>query len=148
MRVMAESQANILTSVEGACMSAATMVFLSGDGFEISEHSMFMFHNYSGGTIGKGGEMYDNIMYERKWSDRFMRSVYAGFLTDDEIKSILENKDIWMEPEEVFKRLNKRGEDIMKEAEAKLKKPRAKPAAKKTPVKQVRKKSNARTSKE
>jgi ATP-dependent protease ClpP protease subunit len=139
MRVMAESQANILTSVEGACMSAATMVFLSGDGFEISEHSMFMFHNYSGGTIGKGGEMYDNIMYERKWSDRFMRSVYAGFLTDDEIKSILENKDIWMEPEEVFKRLNKRGEDIMKEAEAKVKKPRAKPAAKKPPVKQVRK---------
>ena len=139
MRVMAESQANILTSVEGACMSAATMVFLSGDGFEISEHSMFMFHNYSGGTIGKGGEMYDNIMYERKWSDRFMRSVYAGFLTDDEIKSILDNKDIWMEPEDVFKRLNKRGEDMMKEAEAKVKKPRAKLAAAKLPVNQVRK---------
>jgi hypothetical protein len=62
-------------------------------------------------------------------------------LTDDEIKSILENKDIWMEPEEVFKRLNKRGEDIMKEAEAKVKKPRAKPMAKKPPVKQVRKKN-------
>ena len=137
MRVMAESQANILTSVEGACMSAATMIFLSGDGFEISEHSMFMFHNYSGGIIGKGGEMYDNIMYERKWSDKFMRSVYHGFLTDDEIKSILENKDIWMEPEDVFKRLNKRGEDIMKEAAAKVKKPRAKPAAAKSPVKRV-----------
>ena len=66
MRVMGESQAKIIASVEGACMSAATMVFLSADGFEISEHSMFMFHNYSGGTIGKGGEMYDNIMYERK----------------------------------------------------------------------------------
>ena len=139
MRVMAESQANILTSVEGACMSAATMVFLSGDGFEISEHSMFMFHNYSGGTIGKGGEMYDNIMYERKWSDRFMRSVYAGFLTDDEIKSILENKDIWMEPQDVFKRLNKRGEDMIKDAEAKVKKPRVKPALKNVPVKKVRK---------
>jgi ATP-dependent protease ClpP protease subunit len=137
MRVMSESQANILTSVEGACMSAATMVFLSGDLFEISEHSMFMFHNYSGGTIGKGGEMYDNIMYERKWSDKFMRGVYAGFLTDDEITSILENKDIWMEPEEVFKRLNTRAEEIMKASAPK--KPRAKPAAKKAPVKKVRK---------
>ena len=126
MRVMAESQANILTSVEGACMSAATMVFLSGDGFEISEHSMFMFHNYSGGTIGKGGEMYDNIMYERKWSDRFMRSVYAGFLTDDEIKSILDNKDIWMEPEEVFKRLNKKEELMIAAAEKATRKPRVK----------------------
>jgi ATP-dependent Clp protease protease subunit len=137
MRVMAESQANILTSVEGACMSAATMVFLSGDGFEISEHSMFMFHNYSGGTIGKGGEMYDNIMYERKWSDKFMRSIYDGFLTDLEIKSMLENKDIWMEPEEVFKRLNKRGEEIMKASAPK--KPRAKPVPKKVPAKKVRK---------
>ena len=118
-------------------MSAATMVFLSGDAFEISEHSMFMFHNYSGGTIGKGGEMYDNIMYERKWSDKFMRSIYDGFLTDLEIKSMLENKDIWMEPEEVFKRLNKRGEEIMKASAPK--KPRAKPAPKKVPAKKVRK---------
>jgi ATP-dependent protease ClpP protease subunit len=137
MRVMGESQARIIASVEGACMSAATMVFLSADGFEISEHSMFMFHNYSGGTIGKGGEMYDNIMYERKWSDKFMRSIYDGFLTDLEIKSMLENKDIWMEPEEVFKRLNKRGEEIMKASAPK--KPRAKPVPKKVPAKKVRK---------
>lgn len=108
MRVMAESSAKILASVEGACMSAATMIFLAADAFEISDNSMFMFHNYSGGTIGKGGEMYDNIMYERKWSDKFMRGVYSGFLTDTEINSMLENKDIWMEPEEVFKRLSKR----------------------------------------
>jgi len=147
MRVMAESQANILTSVEGACMSAATMVFLSGDGFEISEHSMFMFHNYSGGTGGKGGEMYDNIMYERKWSDKFMRSIYDGFLTDIEIKSMLENKDIWMEPEEVFKRLNKRGEDRLKGAEVKTRKPRVKSAVKKTPAKKVRN-ANVRKPKE
>ena len=137
MRVMAESSARILASVEGACMSAATMVFLAADGFEISENSMFMFHNYSGGTIGKGGEMYDNIMYERKWSDKFMRSVYTGFLTDIEIKSMLENKDIWMDPDEVFKRLNKRGEEIMKASAPK--KPRAKPVPKKAPVKKARK---------
>jgi ATP-dependent protease ClpP protease subunit len=139
MRVMAESQANIIASVEGACMSAATMIFLAADGFEISENSMFMFHNYSGGTIGKGGEMYDNIMYERKWSDKFMRSVYSGFLTDIEIKSMLENKDIWMDPDEVFKRLNKRGEEIMKASAPKPKKPRAKPVPKKAPAKKVRK---------
>ena len=126
MRVMGESQARIIASVEGACMSAATMVFLSADGFEISEHSMFMFHNYSGGTIGKGGEMYDNIMYERKWSDKFMRSIYVDFLTPEEIKSILDNKDIWMEPEEVFKRLNKKEELMIAAAEKATRKPRVK----------------------
>lgn len=110
MRVMAESKAQIICSVEGACMSAATMIFLSGTSYEISEHSMFMFHNYSSIVVGKGGEMYDNILHERKWSDRILRKVYDGFLTEDEIKAILNNKDIWMDCEEVLKRLNKKKE--------------------------------------
>jgi ATP-dependent Clp protease, protease subunit len=105
MRVLNESNAMIIASVEGACMSAATMIFLCANQFEISEHSMFMFHNYSGMAIGKGGEMYDNITHERKWSEKIMRKVYENFLTEEEIKAILDNKDIWMEGEEVLKRL-------------------------------------------
>jgi ATP-dependent Clp protease protease subunit len=105
MRVLNESDAVIVASVEGACMSAATMIFLCANQFEISEHSMFMFHNYSGIAFGKGGEMYDNITHERKWSEKIMRSVYKDFLTEEEIKAILDNKDIWMEGEEVLKRL-------------------------------------------
>lgn len=105
MRVLGESPAIIVASVEGACMSAATMIFLCANQYEISDHSMFMFHNYSGMAIGKGGEMYDNITHERKWSEKIMRKVYENFLTEDEIKAILDNKDIWMEGEEVLKRL-------------------------------------------
>lgn len=105
MRVLNESDAVIVASVEGACMSAATMIFLCANQFEISEHSMFMFHNYSGIAFGKGGEMYDNITHERKWSEKIMRGVYKDFLTEEEIKAILDNKDIWMEGEEVLKRL-------------------------------------------
>lgn len=105
MRVLLETPAQVICSVEGACMSAATMIFLSGNAFEISEHSMFMFHNYSSMIFGKGGEMYDNIVHERKWSERIMRQVYSGFLTETEIKAILDNKDIWMDGEEVIKRL-------------------------------------------
>jgi ATP-dependent protease ClpP protease subunit len=86
-------------------MSAATMLFLSGQRFEISEHCLFMFHNYSGGTFGKGGEMYDQLVNERKWSENIIRKVYEGFLTETEIRSILDNKDIWMEGKEVMKRL-------------------------------------------
>lgn len=105
MRVLGETSATVISSVEGACMSAATMLFMCAHQYEISEHSMFMFHNYSGIAIGKGGEMYDNITHERKWSEKIMRSVYKDFLTEDEIRAILENKDIWMEGEEVLKRL-------------------------------------------
>ena len=53
MRCIQESDAVITVSVEGACMSAATMVFLQAQSFEVSDHSAFMFHNYSGIAVGK-----------------------------------------------------------------------------------------------
>ena len=108
LRVLQDSEATILVSVEGACMSAATLVFMCGHGFEVSEHSMFMFHNYSSGVMGKGGEMFDQLKHERAWSEKLMRDVYSDFLTEKEIVSILDNKDIWMDGEEVIKRLSKK----------------------------------------
>lgn len=105
MRALKETSATVIMSVEGACMSAATMIFLCGESFEVSEHSMFMFHNYSGGTVGKGGEMLDQLQHERAWSEKLLRDIYEDFLTDDEITSILNNKDIWMDGHEVIKRL-------------------------------------------
>jgi len=133
LRVLGESKAIVIGSVEGACMSAATMIFLACDSFEISEHSMFMFHNYSSMIAGKGGEMFDNIIHERKWSERIMRQVYKNFLTDEEVKSILENKDIWMEGEEVIRRIKKAKEsqETKKKKVLPAKKPTKKPTAKK-----------------
>ena len=97
MRVLKETQAHVTASVEGLCMSAATFVFLSAHSYEISEYSDFMFHNYSSITMGKGGEMFDSITHEKKWSENLMKTVYKDFLTDTEIQQILDNKDIWME---------------------------------------------------
>jgi ATP-dependent protease ClpP protease subunit len=117
MRVLGECEGTVVCSVEGACMSAATMIFLCADGFEVSNHSMFMFHNYSGGTIGKGGEMYDNIIHERKWSENLLRQIYEGFLEEPEVESILNNKDIWMDGEEVIKRLESMKEKVNEDKE-------------------------------
>lgn len=113
---MALSQATILVEVEGACMSAATMIMLASDSIEVADDSMFMFHNYSGGCFGKGGEMYDNIIHERQWSEKLLRNVYEHFLDDDEITQILASKDIWMDASEVRDRLKLRGE-ILEEIE-------------------------------
>lgn len=117
LRVMSETEATIITSVEGACMSAATMIFLHGDQHEVTPHSLFMFHNYSAGVFGKGGEMYDQLQFERKWSENFMNEVYANFLTTEEISSMMHNKDIWMTSDEVVERLNRAVELAAKEEE-------------------------------
>lgn len=106
LRVLSDTAATKIISVEGACMSAATMIFMCADQFEVTPHSIFMFHNYSGGTIGKGGEMIDQLQHERKWSERLLNEVYKGFLTKDEIHAMLDNKDIWMDGDEVVRRIN------------------------------------------
>jgi len=108
LRVLQDTEGQIIISVEGACMSAATLIFMCGHQYEISPHSMFMFHNYSSGVVGKGGEMYDRLQHERTWSEKLFQDVYADFLTEREIKQILENKDLWMDGDEVIKRLKKK----------------------------------------
>lgn len=122
LRVLGETQATVVISVEGACMSAASMIFLYGDAFEISSHSMFMFHNYSGGTFGKGGEMLDQLKHERVWSEKLLRDTYTDFLTEAEIVSMLNNKDLWMDGDEVVKRLEKRSNKVKKTAKKEKKK--------------------------
>jgi ATP-dependent protease ClpP protease subunit len=116
MRVLGECAGTVVVSIEGACMSAATMVFLTADAFEVSPHSMFMFHNYSGGTFGKGGEMLDQLQHERTWSEKLLREIYSDFLTEKEIESMLNNKDIWMDGDEVVKRLEKKAKKVKKDA--------------------------------
>jgi ATP-dependent protease ClpP protease subunit len=109
MRCMTESDGNLVTSVEGACMSAATMIFLASESFEVSEHSAFMFHNYSGISIGKGGEMFEQISFEKKWFNKLVNNIYKDFLTDAEINDIEHGKDLWLDGDEVVVRLKKMG---------------------------------------
>ena len=118
MRVLSETQATVVCSVEGSCMSAATMIFLCAEVFEVTPHSLFMFHNYSGGIFGKGGEIYDQAVFEREWSKQFLQYIYKDFLTSKEIDSLLENKDLWLHSEEVSNRVEALCEARTKESKS------------------------------
>jgi ATP-dependent protease ClpP protease subunit len=116
-RVLGETAATVVASIEGEAMSAATIIMMQADAYLISPHSMFMFHNYSGGAFGKGGEMMDQLEFERLWSTNFLHDVYKDFLTEDEVNNILDNRDIWLTTDEVSERLSYRAEIIQKEKE-------------------------------
>jgi ATP-dependent protease ClpP protease subunit len=96
-------------------MSAATMIFLASESFEVSDHSAFMFHNYSGISIGKGGEMYEQISFEKKWFNKLVNNIYKDFLTSEEIKDIEQGKDLWLDGDEVVLRLKKMGKFEVKQ---------------------------------
>lgn len=105
-----ESAARVTAVIDGICMSAATMIFLAADSYRIMPNSMFMAHNYSSHKAGKGGELYDGILYEREWSEQLWKSVYEGFLEPDEISNLLRGQDIWLNSQQVFDRLESRYE--------------------------------------
>ena len=115
-RAMGDSDATIIVSVEGQCCSAATIIALAADMVELSNHCVWMCHNYSSGTFGKGGEMYDQMSFERTWSEGLFRDVYDGFLTDKEINAMLDGRDIWLAADDVMKRLEQRHNKMKRKA--------------------------------
>lgn len=148
MRVIAETRGTVISSVEGACMSAATMIFLIAEQFEVTPHSMFMFHNYSGGTMGKGGEMIDQLQHERKWSANLLKEIYENFLTQTEIESMLDNKDLWMDGTEVIRRLTDRNKILNDKVEkAKSEKDKTEKGKKPVAKKQQKEKSTLKPKK-
>lgn len=114
LRVLSETNALVVVSIEGACMSAATLLFLAADQVEITPHSSIMLHNYSSGTFGKGNEMHAQIVHEKSWSTKLFKEVYEDFLSPDEIEQVLNGKDIWLDSDDVMERMQKRA-DIRKE---------------------------------
>lgn len=117
IRALQETQATIIMSVEGMCASAATMIFLQGDSFEVSEHSAWMIHSYSSGIVGKGHEIHSQAMFDKGWSEKMMRDVYEDFLTEKEIVKVIEGADLWMDGDEVIKRLKARSRKMDKTKE-------------------------------
>tara|TARA_R110002074_G_scaffold123683_1_gene259391 strand:- start:14361 stop:15011 length:651 start_codon:yes stop_codon:yes gene_type:complete len=142
MRAMRETEATIVTSIEGACLSAATMIFLCGDLCEVSDHSQFMVHTYSGGSFGKGSEIISQVTHDSEWISELMHDVYAGFFTKKEIDDIIAGVDMWVTPDDVVMRLNKRAEFLTKRAKAELKEAELEDSIVKAPKKRVKKKTN------
>ena len=147
---MRQSQATIITVMEGQVCSAGTMIFLSGDKHVIGPNSTFMIHNYSGMVGGKGNEMTSQLKYTETFFAKLAVNMYGNFLTEDEINSVLEGKDFWMDSDEVASRLGdkvipQQPRDMLIDIDELIEQPSvpaATPVPKKSPKKSVAKKSS------
>lgn len=102
-----QSQASVITALEGSVASAGTLIFLSGDKFMVNPNCTFMIHNYSQWTGGKGNEVVLHVEYQMSWFKKLANDIYKNFLSPAEITLMLEGKDFWMESEQVAARLKK-----------------------------------------
>jgi len=95
----------VVTCLEGEVCSAGTMIFLSGHRHIISPHSTFMIHNYSHWFGGKGNEVVSYVKYSEQHFQKLAKDIYSEFLTEDEINSVFDGRDLWMDSDEVLRRL-------------------------------------------
>lgn len=106
LSAMNQSMATIITCIEGEVCSAGTLIFLAGHKYIVNPNCTFMIHNYSQWAGGKGNELTLRVKYSEQHFNKLAYSIYSGFLTDDEIKSVLDGKDYWMDSDEIIRRLS------------------------------------------
>ena len=76
--------------------SAATLVAFACDQIETLPTSAVMLHNFSVQQSGKGQEVRAKAEFDEKQFSKICDLLYVGILTEDEIKAMQEDKDIWL----------------------------------------------------
>lgn len=104
-RAMRKCAAPIVAYIGPTCASAAGAIALNADGWEIDEMSSLMIHTGSFGSGGKTREVVNHVLHQQKMTERFIHLTYTGFLTDDEIESVLEGKELYFEGDDLAQRL-------------------------------------------
>ena len=101
---MKRSKAHITSHLSGTVASAATIIALQSDDLVVSENLGWLSHNYSSGIQGKGAELKSHMDFMSKELASSFTKIHKGFLTDSEIKEVINDKDFWLNKGEVEKR--------------------------------------------
>jgi ATP-dependent protease ClpP protease subunit len=104
---MNNSQARIVTVLDGMAYSLGTLIFLSGNEMVVNDNCMIMFHNFKGGLGGKGNELTSQLEATVKWFATLAKKIYIPFMSEEELARVLRGEDLWMQSSEIRRRLDK-----------------------------------------
>ena len=99
------SEAHVVTVLEARAYSMAALIFLSGDELVIHDNCQLMFHIYSGSFAGRGNEQQAEVIAVGSWFEKVMGRICTPFLSDSEIAKILKGSDLWLDSDEIQRRL-------------------------------------------
>lgn len=141
LHAMRKCAATIHAVASGGCHSAATQILLEADSFELADNFNSLIHNGSAGSYGNLNEYHTKSDFDRKFLDKYYRSIYEGFLSEEEFDGMMRGDNIWLDAEGWCDRATKRMEYFQQkidafneEQQALLEKPTKKPSTKKKPV--------------
>ena len=122
---MLASEAHVVTVLEARAYSMAAFIFLSGDELIVHDNCQLMFHTYSSSFAGKGSEQLAEVQALGNWFEKVTTRLCTPFLSAADISHILQGSDLWMDSDEIRRRL----ERLKPARPATRKKAAAKPAA-------------------
>jgi len=101
-----EFKGRVTTILDNKAYSTGAMIFCCGDKRIVNTHADFMLHDYSGGAIGKGGEIKSRIKHMSRTIRFYFKELInkPGFLTHKEYKKLNLGKDYWMSTNEMCHR--------------------------------------------
>ena len=116
MNAMNDTEAQVQVQVDGACISATSLIALSAPVISLQPHSYMMLHSGSFGTAGKQENVEAHVEFLSPKVKRLMKEVYADFITDAEFSDISKGREMWLDTAEIHRRLQRR-EDIRSKRE-------------------------------
>lgn len=105
LSAIAECQGTITMSLDSTAASMGAILFLAGHQYVVHDHSMLMFHTFSGGFYGKSGDVDKQMQAYKRQFSLLMKKVCGKFLTADEIARIDKGEEMWFMSDAIGKRL-------------------------------------------
>lgn len=115
LNALAQSPAHTVTILEGHNASAASMPMMVTDEVRIGMYSSVMFHNVAGGVIGNMTNTAEAAKFYEQNYNRFFADLYNGFFSEEELSSIRQGREIYLDAESIQERLDKRREILAQE---------------------------------
>ncbi len=91
-----QSPGQVHMMVDAPCYSMGALLAVAGDSLQMNPNTLLMFHNYSGGSGGKGREMLDLALQHDVWLQGAVKNTAYPFLSKKELTDIAADKDVYV----------------------------------------------------
>lgn len=106
LAAMQRTPALLYADIRGNCDSAASMIALNCQAFDVSPYANMLVHFITYGAGGAANHVRKEVEHTQRFYEELFRDTYRFFLTEEEMNKCIEDNDqLWLSAEDVVKRL-------------------------------------------
>jgi len=105
LTAMSKTEATKVAHINGDCHSASSMLALNCDGVYVSPYASMLVHFVSFGSSGKATDIKSHVNHIHSTSEQLFRETYELFLTEEEIEKCIGGFELWLNYDEISRRL-------------------------------------------